>query len=538
VYRCDLVEGIRRGLLSPFHYFGVPDEVDYRNIPWRSSRFNDVALTQAMATQVRAQNALEQYRQRGGQRTLAFCCSQRHADFMAEFFHAAGVRSVAVHAGATSAPRALSLEQLRDGALDVIFAVDMFNEGVDLPNVDTVMMLRPTESPIVWLQQFGRGLRRTEGKDHLAVIDYIGNHRIFLVKPRTLFELGPGDAEIERTLNQLRAGNVELPPGCEVTYDLQTVEIMKGLLRLAKPDDALRLYYTDFQERVGVRPRAVEVFHDGYTPRAARRSYGSWLRLVRAMGDLSPAQQAVLQQTGDFLDELEITPMSKSYKMLLLLTMLKAGRVPGYIGIADLVVGFRDLAARSAKLRTDVGAALDSPQRLRHLLETNPIAAWTGGKGTGGTAYFAYDGETFRTTLSVAPELVDPLQELVREIVEWRLAEYLERVEDGPVAEGRINCKVSHAGGRPMLFLPDRAKHPGIPEGWTDVTADGERYKANFVKVAVNVMRRPGSEQNELPGVLRRWFGPDAGLPGTSVAVVFEPASEGYTLSPLGEAVR
>jgi hypothetical protein len=89
-----------------------------------------------------------------------------------------------------------------------------------------------------------------------------------------------------------------------------------------------------------------------------------------------------------------------------------------------------------------------------------------------------------------------------------------------------------------MLFLPDRAKHPGIPEGWTDVTADGERYKANFVKVAVNVMRRPGSEQNELPGVLRRWFGPDAGLPGTSVAVVFEPASEGYTLSPLGEAVR
>ncbi len=86
VYRCDLTEGIRRELLSPFRYFGVPDEVDYANIPWRASRFDEEALTQAVATQARAENALEQYRSRAGQRTLAFCVSQRHADFMAEFF--------------------------------------------------------------------------------------------------------------------------------------------------------------------------------------------------------------------------------------------------------------------------------------------------------------------------------------------------------------------------------------------------------------------------------------------------------------------
>jgi HKD family nuclease len=125
VYRCDVLDGIRRGLLVPFHYFGVPDEVDYRNIPWRSSRFDEEALTRAVATRSRAQNALEQWRLRGGRRTLAFCCSMTHADFMARFFRDAGVRAAAVHSGPTSAPRAVSLEQLREGALDLVFAVYM-----------------------------------------------------------------------------------------------------------------------------------------------------------------------------------------------------------------------------------------------------------------------------------------------------------------------------------------------------------------------------------------------------------------------------
>src|SRR5262245_61572840 len=141
VYQCDLAEGIRRNLLVPFHYYGVPDEVDYRNIPWRSSRFDEEALTRAVATTARAQNALEQWRQKGGRRTLAFCCSMRHADFMATFFRESGIKAAAVHSGEDSAPRALSLERLEDGELDVVFAVTMLNEGVDLTNVDTIMML-------------------------------------------------------------------------------------------------------------------------------------------------------------------------------------------------------------------------------------------------------------------------------------------------------------------------------------------------------------------------------------------------------------
>jgi HKD family nuclease/diadenosine tetraphosphate (Ap4A) HIT family hydrolase len=149
VYRCDVSAAIREGLLCCFSYFGVPDDVDYTNIPWRSGRFDEDRLTDEVSTHRRAANTLEQWQKHGGSRTLAFCVSQRHADFMCDWFKTRGVAAAAVHSGSTSHPRALSLEQLESGALEIVFAVDMFNEGVDMPSIDTVMMLRPTESQIL-----------------------------------------------------------------------------------------------------------------------------------------------------------------------------------------------------------------------------------------------------------------------------------------------------------------------------------------------------------------------------------------------------
>jgi superfamily II DNA or RNA helicase/diadenosine tetraphosphate (Ap4A) HIT family hydrolase/HKD family nuclease len=309
VYRCDLAEGIRRGLLSPFHYLGVPDEVDYRNIPWRSSRFDEQALTQALATQARAENALEQWQRHAGSRTLAFCCSRQHADFMAHFFREARVEAAAVHSGETSAPRAESLERLARGELKVLFAVDLFNEGVDVPEIDTVLMLRPTESRILWLQQVGRGLRKAVGKATLTVIDYIGNHRSFLTKVVSLFALRQDDREIAAALQRLQEGEAGLPPGCEVTYDLEAMDILNSLLRLPRrQEEALRVYYVDFRQRNGVRPRAVEAYHDRYNPRSARKKYGSWVGLVRAMEDLGPIAGTLSGPAAEFLDSLEAIP--------------------------------------------------------------------------------------------------------------------------------------------------------------------------------------------------------------------------------------
>jgi superfamily II DNA or RNA helicase/HKD family nuclease/diadenosine tetraphosphate (Ap4A) HIT family hydrolase len=533
VYRCDLVEGVRRDLLAPFHYFGVPDEVDYTNIPWRSTRFDEESLTNAVATHRRAENALEQFRKRAAKRALGFCVSQRHADFMARFFNDRGVRAVSVHAGPTSAPRAPSLERLSAGDLDIVFAVDMFNEGVDLPNLDTVLMLRPTESRILWLQQFGRGLRKAPDKERLTVVDYIGNHRVFLLKPQTLFGLPSGDREVLNLLERLRDGSQELPPGCEVTYELETVEILKALLRVAPGQvDALEARYDDFKALHDQRPTALELYEEGYNPRAVRPKYPSWMQFVASRGDLSAASQQALDAHRAFIDVLDVTPMVKSYKMLVLLGMLNAGQFPGALSVAQLAGEVRKIAGRTRRAAEDLEGSFTDEQALIRLLIQNAIDAWAGGKGTRDTAYFSYEDGVFKTTFVVAPDLLEPFQEMVREVAEWRLAEYLDR--KGRDKAGHATLKVSHASGRPILFLPQGPEREDLPEGWTEVEADGERLSLNFVKIAVNVARRGADEANVLPEVLRRWFGEDAGAPGTRHNVSLKRDGDLWKLSPTG----
>jgi superfamily II DNA or RNA helicase/HKD family nuclease len=533
VYRADLREGINRGLLAPFHYFGVPDDVDYNNIPWRSNRFDEEALTNAVATQRRAQNALDQLRKRGGKRTLAFCVSTRHADFMAEFFQQSGLRAVAVHSGSSSAPRALSLEHLASSEIDIVCAVDMFNEGVDVPELDTVLMLRPTGSRLLWLQQLGRGLRKAAGKTHLNVIDYIGNHRTFLIKPQTLFDLPSGRQEMLAFLDQYRAQTLELPAGCEVTYDLEAVEILSKLVQLQPGrGDVLRRYYEDFREVNGVRPMAAEVFHDGYNPHRVRAEHKSWLGFVRSMGDLSAEGRAVLDAHDRFFSSLDSTDMVKSYKMVVLLAMLNADSIPGEIGIDHLVEKVSQVASRTAALRADFGGAIDDPRLMKELLETNPINAWVGGRGTGGVSYFRYSAGVFSCAVIPKNMLRPAFQEMVRELVEWRLAEYLSRVQRAETDD--ITCKVSHSNGRPILFLPDRARHPGLPSGEAVIVIDGEPYLLDFVKIAVNMARKTRDGSNELPRILRGWFGADAGLPGTRNAVVLRKHEGDWLLAPEG----
>ena len=537
IYRKDVVAGIESGLLCPFRYFGVPDDIDYSNIPWRSTRFDEVELTKALATIRRAQNALEQFRKRGGTRALGFCCSQKHADFMADYFRDAGVRAVAVHAGETSAPRASALAALAEGRIDIVFAVDMFNEGLDIPTIDTVLMLRPTESSIVWMQQFGRGLRQAEGKSALTVVDYIGNHRSFLVKVRAILQPVIGsvknDAEISAAIKLLQQGRAELPTGCSVTYDLQAIDIIQSLLRTRAADDAILAFYKDFRERHGIRPTAVELYHSGYNPRSLRRTHGSWMKFVRTMGDLCPLEQRVVETVSDFLEVVETMPMTKSFKMLTLLAMLNRDALPGEIAINDLAQEFRRVARRSETLRADVGISLEQDSDLQKLIEKNPVGAWCGAKGTGDRPFFRGDDGNFRSDFAVAAELRGDFQHLVRELVDWRLAEYLDRGED--LENGRFICRVLQTQRRPRLKLPSREKTFGIPLGWVNVSINDAPHVANFAKEYVDVIRREAdSAENFLSEILQGWFGPDAGQPGTQFQVVFESTGERLRMLPVG----
>lgn len=535
VYECDVVRGIELNLLSTFKYFGVPDTINYENIPWRSSRFDEEALTLAAATRERAENALEQWRRHAGKRTLAFCVSQQHADFMRGYFQTAGVRCAAVHSGPTSDARQGSLDRLDRAELQIVFAVDMFNEGVDLPSIDTVLMLRPTESAILWLQQFGRGLRRKPNGEALTVVDYIGNHRSFLLKVRTLLQLPPGrDADVAAALQQIQSGTFELPPGCSVTYDLRAIEIIRALLRLprAAVQDALLDYYVDFRERRDVRPTALQTFHDGYKPRSARSKYGSWLRFVDSQGGLSKAEKSAFDELSAFLDDLEVTQMTKSYKMVTLLALLNRDALPGDgLPLVDLANEVRRIAENHPELRSDFGEHLASDAALQRMLEQNPISAWVGGAGTGAVSHFSYEARVFRFRHTPAER--SAAQRLIREIVDWRLAEYLGRsVDDG----AHYVLSVSHATGRPLLFYPPR--HDGLPSGWTPVEIEGRRYEANFVKVALNVVRKAGESANELPAILRGWFGADAGLPGTNHHVRLRRNDEIWRLEPIAAKIE
>jgi hypothetical protein len=263
-----------------------------------------------------------------------------------------------------------------------------------------------------------------------------------------------------------------------------------------------------------------------------RPRHGSWLGFIAAMRGLGEEQSRAFERHRGFLEALEATPMTRSYKMLVLQAMLNEDRFPGEIGIEQLGETVAHLASRNHLLRDDLGPGAAQTDGLRRLLEKDPIDAWVKGKGMRGTSYFAYEGGVFRSTLPTQPAERAAFQELTREIVDWRLADYLQRLGRQPDSEVGFVCKVSHSGGKPILRLPDRKSHPDLPTGPTPLEIDGTTFDADFVKVALNVVRQPGNAQNQLPGILRGWFGPEAGLPGTRHEVRLEKTEAGWMMKP------
>ncbi len=526
VYRADLGQGIREGHLAPFHYLGVPDDVDYAQIPWRSSRFDEVALTEALATHERAQNAFEHFERYAGKQALGFCCSQRHADFMAEWFNAHGKHAAAVHSGATSAPRTLTMEALKNGDLDIVFSVDMFNEGVDVPTIDTVLMLRPTESRILWLQQLGRGLRKAEGKQRLQVIDYIGNHRVFLEKPRALFGalLGWGDSPeaLRQALDRLRRGDLDLPPGCEVTYDLVET-LLDELLKPAPGAERLRASYADFRERHGRRPAPTELRETvALSQQILRRSFDSWFGLVRTMADLTADEEVVLRELGEFLEHLETATKDQILELLVLQALLAADALPGGLAVRELASRLQRIADRSPLLRAEVQRGIATHGSAEALLRAGPLKTWSS------SGFFELADDALGACFEVRAELRETFRQMARELVDWRLAESIDRR-----STDSFQCTVYSNQRHPILRLPDRRSFPGLPEGTVPLTADGRRFEAHFAKMAIDKITGADGETNELPGLLRGWFGPEAGGPGRSETVVCERAVDGYRMRPL-----
>ncbi|WP_083812738.1 DEAD/DEAH box helicase [Arthrobacter sp. FB24] len=177
-----LWDALDADLLVPFHYFGVSDDVDLSQLEWKRGNYDTTQLNNLYTgNDARAAKVIRELRDKvtstDQMRAIGFCVSVQHAHYMAEVFNRAGIASVAVDGSTDDADRAAALERLRRREINCIFAVDLYNEGLDLPQVDTILLLRPTQSATIFLQQLGRGLRRAEGKAVLTVMDFIGQQR-------------------------------------------------------------------------------------------------------------------------------------------------------------------------------------------------------------------------------------------------------------------------------------------------------------------------------------------------------------------------
>ena len=232
-------DAIDQQYLAPFVYYGVHDGLDLREVPWRRGTGYDIAaLTNVFtADHAWARRVLEQIRTKigdpGRMRALGFCVSIQHARFMASVFSEAGLPSVAVWGDSPRPEREAALRDLAAGALRVVFTVDLFNEGVDVPTVDTLLLLRPTESPTLFLQQLGRGLRRAHGKTVCTVLDFVGLHRKeFRFDRRFRALLGGSRKDVERQVEQ---GFPFLPAGCHLELDSVAQEIVLRSIREAIP---------------------------------------------------------------------------------------------------------------------------------------------------------------------------------------------------------------------------------------------------------------------------------------------------------------
>lgn len=425
VFSKDLFVGVTSGLLVPFHYFGIFDEtVNYREIPWRSGKFDPEQLSNKLATLARARHAYKKWQAHSQERTLAFCVSIRHALFMAERFRQMGVKAEAVYAGSVMA-RSEALEQLTDGRLQVVFSVDLFNEGVDLPGIDTVMLLRPTESKILFLQQIGRGLRNAPDKDHLVILDFIGNHQSFLHKPQALFNVGASYKALAQFARQVEQKRLNLPEGCFVNYDLELIDFLKQL-----DSGGAQKEYEALRETLGRRPTLAEFYRSGASVSQARQLYGDWFSFIDVMGDLSLEEKECLVRLGKFFREVETTAMTKCFKMVLLEALLEHGglSVPPTLG----VLSEQSLAIfqRRRKLIIDIKPELQKIDNLDPLIwqkywESNPVNAWIGGnRAANCNAWFQLISGVFTPRFKVVANELETLVALLQELVDFRFASY------------------------------------------------------------------------------------------------------------------
>ncbi|MBV1821957.1 hypothetical protein KUA25_28450, partial [Bacteroidales bacterium MSK.15.36] len=193
-------------------------------------KYDDKELEEALMINKRGNLILKHYNKYNSKRALGFCSSRNHANYMAKYFSEKGIPSCAVLSGEKleyCIEREEALKKFNSGEIKVIFSVDIFNEGLDVPSVDMVMFLRPTQSSTIFLQQLGRGLRKHKDKKYVNVLDFIGNYK----KANLIPFLLTGDIKNidEKSKKSITPIEEDLPEDCSIDFDFRLIDIFKKM---------------------------------------------------------------------------------------------------------------------------------------------------------------------------------------------------------------------------------------------------------------------------------------------------------------------
>lgn len=439
-YEISLREAINKGVLVPFHYYGIYDETDYSGLHRVKDRYDEKELTETyIRNPGRYDLIYRYYRKYGSQRALGFCCSRVHAEEMAKEFCRRGVAAVAVYSNADgeySEDRQEAVRRLKNQEIRVIFSVDMFNEGVDIASVDMVMFLRPTESPVVFLQQLGRGLRISKGKTFLNVLDFIGNYEkagrapLLLSGENSFFGKVAGEG-----------GRIAYPDDCIVDFDMRLIDLFAEMNKKSLPvKQQIRNEFYRVKDLLGGKvPTRMELFSYmdddiyQYCMKHARENpFRRYLEFLNDLDELSDDEREVFSGIGrEFLALIETTDMQKVYKMPILYSFYNHGNIRMAVTDEEMLESWKEFFNHGTNWKdfsegisyTDYKAMTDK----QHLSKAKSMPVRflkSSGKG------FFIDKEGY--ALAVRPDLEPVIHKAafkaqMKDILEYRTMEYYRR---------------------------------------------------------------------------------------------------------------
>jgi hypothetical protein len=348
---------------------------------------------------------------------------------MAEYFSRNGVAAAVCHSGAAGNElflhRELALEKLASGEIRVLFSIDLFNEGVDMPSLDMVLFLRPTESLVVFLQQLGRGLRKDGQKKYLDVLDFIGNYKRAHYLPLILSGQNPWAAKDRAAVNM---HNIKYPDDCQVNFDFRLIDLFIEMHKQDPLQQRMKDEYWRLKNILGRRPLRQDMYNGVDILLERYIQPDGWIGFLSILGELTSEETSWNgSAAGEFLRELEKTAMTKSYKMPTIGAFLKNGEIISEIGVADIIQSWRkyyEEPVRAKDMERDVNSRAwknwDN-ERLYRLVEQNPIHFLSQR-----SRFFEYDqiNKRFRISEDVKPYLTPALAGHVSDILAWRSESY------------------------------------------------------------------------------------------------------------------